>query len=132
MDILTREANNIVNAEGSVVARFEANNIILEDGAGGGASYSTEEKKIGKWIDGKSVYSRVIAGDVTLVSGQWRDFSYNFNIDKLINARVLAGVFIPAVHYFLDKSSSAIKINGTFWQNEVVADALYIEYTKEE
>lgn len=60
MDILTREANNIVNAEGSVVARFEANNIILEDGAGGGSSYSTEEKKVGKWIDGKVIMQKTV------------------------------------------------------------------------
>lgn len=63
-DILRREANNIMNADGGVVARFEANNIILEDGAGGGSSYSTEEKKVGKWIDGSTLYQKTIQTEV--------------------------------------------------------------------
>lgn len=59
-DILTREADLIKNEEGGNVARLEANKIILEDGAAGGSSFSTEEKKIGKWIDGRAVYSKLI------------------------------------------------------------------------
>lgn len=64
MDILTREANNIVNAEGKTVARFEANDIILEDGMGGGGyNYSTEEKKVGKWIDGRDIMQKTVVVD---------------------------------------------------------------------
>jgi len=130
MDILTREANNIVNAEGSVVARFEANNIILEDGAGGGTSYSTEEKKIGKWIDNSIIYRKVFSINVVGTGNNWINSGENIESKKIINAGVIEseGTFYPV---------SALNDSGIlkfmhFRGVELSFNYIILDYTKEE
>lgn len=78
-DILTREADLIKNAEGGNVARLEANKIILEDGAGGGSSYSTDEKKVGKWVDGRTLYQKTIVLNVPMPLGKGLDVPHNIS-----------------------------------------------------
>ena len=57
-------------------SKTEVNNLIANSGGGGSSSgsgevYSTEEIAIGKWIDGKTIYRKVISMDLPAVkSGQ--------------------------------------------------------------
>ena len=59
---------------------------------GGGSSatenvYSTEETVCGKWIDGKTIYRKVISGTLAIESGTKCTFANvsNLKIDKVIN-----------------------------------------------
>lgn len=48
--------------------------------------YSTEEKVVGKWIDGKPIYEKVINGTMIGSPANWADFydCANLNIDNMI------------------------------------------------
>lgn len=49
-------------------------------------NYSTDEVKIGEWIDGKPIYRKIIQKDVTLQSGTSISVNHNIaNIDKGLN-----------------------------------------------
>jgi hypothetical protein len=65
-------------------------------------SYSTEEKLIGTWIDGKPLYQVTITGYT--MSGGDIDYPINYNIDKIISAECMLGSsdgsnFRPLTYY---------------------------------
>lgn len=51
--------------------------------------YSTEEKIVGKWIDGKSIYEKVISGNMIASPPDWVDFydCSGLNIDNMIEIK---------------------------------------------
>ena len=51
--------------------------------------YSTEEKVVGKWIDGKPIYEKVINGTIIGSPADWTNFydCTNLNIDNMINIK---------------------------------------------
>lgn len=49
--------------------------------------YSTSEKMIGQWTDGKPLYQKVIVKNI-VGNGQWEEFDTSVSYDKLINCRV--------------------------------------------
>lgn len=49
--------------------------------------YSTDEKIVGTWIDGKPVWQKTFAGNLT-TDGAWNDFAHNIsNLDEVIDFR---------------------------------------------
>jgi len=58
----------------------------------GGCNYSTEEKVVGTWIDGKPIYSYtyVITSDVTISYNSWSNvFVYSGSIACVIRAELI-------------------------------------------
>lgn len=47
--------------------------------------YSTAEKVIGKWIDGKKIYRRVITGSLVDIKSDWTTITKIDNVDEIIN-----------------------------------------------
>lgn len=99
---------------------------------GGGVHYSTSEQVIGTWIDGKTIYQRIITG---LSIGQNRGTSYNITwashgIDQLINSILLSTLtqYKTTSHpptWITDANTLSIRSeeSDTF-------DTLIIQYTK--
>lgn len=66
--IYTQEEFNALTEEQQASGTY-----FVDDGSGGGAGqvYSTEEVRIGTWIDGKPLYRRVFTGNINNSSGAW-------------------------------------------------------------
>lgn len=135
-DILTREADLIKNEEGGNVARLEANKIILEDGAAGGSSYSTEEKKIGKWIDGRDVYRKVFVIDPIQISGG-RFTVFPIPWDHLLNlsCKIITTAYSEGSRVGYD-ATCEINANGNmevlhYFGAPLTIDTVIVEYIKE-
>lgn len=74
-------------------------------GSGGGPSYeiySTEEQRIGTWIDGKPLYRKVYTG-TTGASGEVKNIGVILNLDNLIN---LFGILKTSSKNFVSLSFS--------------------------
>lgn len=63
------------------------NGEVVEVGGGGGSEdvYSTEETRIGTWIDGKPVYRKTWVGTSPNIS-ETKAFDLGFSIDTLVNS----------------------------------------------
>lgn len=57
----------------------------LQYGAGGGVSYSTEEKVVGTWIDGSAIYEKTIYVD-SFPNNTSKNLSTPANLDLLIDS----------------------------------------------
>ena len=105
--------------------------------------YSTNEMVIGKWIDGKPLYRRVMSVTTPSSSGSWVNVGETLsNIDKVVN---IDGVFYGgdgramsieygqagwqlSVSYNPDASHMQILVGRDAWQNK--SAYIIIEYTK--
>ena len=109
--------------------------------SGGGASYSTEEKIIGEWIDGETVYRKVIdmGTNFAITSGADRSIPTGLipeNLLAIIKACFLVRdsnyeAVLP-IEFFKDKSDSSYKYSY-FNSWDAGADRrvfLILEYTK--
>lgn len=122
-------------------------------GSSGGSSetvYSTEETKIGTWVDGKSIYRKVITGYKTLTTSTDGTQVINpidvssLNVDSVVNLggtmtssvglSMVMPVFRPGSSYgallFFEKSSNTVNISNfcsNFGNRDVV---IIFEYTK--
>lgn len=120
---------------------------------GGGSSetaYSTEETKIGTWVDGKPIYRKVITGYKTLTTSTDGTQVINpidvssLNVDSVVNLSgtmtssvglsMVMPVFRPGSSYgallFFEKSSNTVNISNfcsNFGNRDVV---IIFEYTK--
>lgn len=56
----------------------------IPTGGPSGEAYSTEETRIGTWIDGKPIYKRVFSLDVPQCIGETEILALDFSIDTLI------------------------------------------------
>jgi hypothetical protein len=107
-----------------------------------GVEYSTEERKIGAWIDGKPLYQRVIVfnGATNLSPNTWNELPTSVtvsNIDIIIKSTILSGdINLPCELNYMsvmyDKTQNKFK-----WLHERsisinIADPSYIilQYTK--
>lgn len=64
---------------------------VIADVGSSGEIYSTEETRIGTWIDGKPLYRKIIYGSVATSAGTFTvHFPFNASIDTLVN---LTGTF---------------------------------------
>lgn len=65
--------------------------------------YSTEEKRIGTWIDGKPLYRRVLIGTTPLTEGTWGTIDDISNILEITRITGVLGGYLP-VPNFIDSS----------------------------
>lgn len=125
----TTSKNNLVNAINEVYQ----NNI-----------YSTNEQKIGKWIDGKPIYRKVIQTIMPSVTGSWTNLSTLLDVSSMIklNAVLVGGdgrnISLPYYentdyYYSLSyqPSANSIQIIGNgdiaFKDKTII---IFVEYTK--
>lgn len=73
-----------------------------DGGASAGEVYSTEEQRIGTWIDGKPLYRKVYTG-TTGASGEVKNIGVILNLDNLIN---LFGILKTSSKNFVSLSFS--------------------------
>lgn len=105
---------------------------------GSDTDYSTEEKIIGTWIDGKPIYQRVLTDITISQSNSWVYCSDTLGIDKLIsligfmrypdsNTNVQTPYNDQSNHEWLQIYYDRLYINSSFptWDHEII-----IQYTK--
>ena len=116
----------------------------VDDGQGGGGSssevYSTEEQKIGTWIDGKPLYRRIIKTKCPTGSDQFIDVAQIDDIDTVaflfglavdINTNNYSAIPNPQVYLCMSKNNNPCiyltNSNGSFFGADTI---IRIEYTK--
>ena len=75
--------------------------------------YSTEEKIVGKWIDGKPIYEKVIYTDIT--DRNWHDIQMDVSVDNIIK---LKGILYRGDNYFME-------LQGNVYPNNVERGMVY-------
>lgn len=99
-------------------------------------NYSTEEQVIGKWIDGKPLYRKVVQGIASFTNGAWTSITVDTNTDykSLVsyNMLVLAGALRLGTQRFTNALNfSTVTTQGNGSTINQSAYTLIIEYTKE-
>ena len=103
-------------------------------------NYSTEEKVVGTWIDGKPLYRKVLSS--TTISGSDVDIALPSNIDFMSTDKV--EIKIGDFSFFSDRYTNAndliqiFKFNattlkvvlGSAWKGNFKSAIIVIEYTK--
>ena len=95
--------------------------------------YSTEETVIGKWIDGKPIYRKVInINPKSLVSWEFIPETDNLQIEKIINGTVIGtdSSFTDCVASLYTRRYSSGNFGFLVIGWSLVATTLIIEYTK--
>lgn len=103
--------------------------------------YSTEEKVIGKWIDGKPIYEKTLELNSPSGNGTLADLS-SYSIDTMINIRWLlytstgdiiygSSSYYQVIQVYFTTSSSLIKMdyNNASWATSRPMKVI-IQYTK--
>lgn len=97
-------------------------------------SYSTNETKVGTWIDGKPIYRKVVSGQVS-TANTWTTIATISDINTLIDVKGTVGGYLPIPVYISSSYNVAVqkynneiqvRTNG-YTDSDVV---LAIEYTK--
>lgn len=94
--------------------------------------YSTTEKRIGTWIDGKPLYRKVVQGSLTLSPQTWVDTDIvDSTIDLLINAKSFyAGSNTAVLEINANRTSDGkIQVLSTL-STTTYPTAILLEYTK--
>ena len=86
----------------------------------GAVLYDTEEKIIGKWIDGKPIYEKVIY--VNIVDRDWHNIQMNFSVDNIIK--------LKGILYYGNEYPYFIEIQGSTYPDMPSRAMLY--YNKNE
>ena len=97
-------------------------------------AYSTEEKVVGKWIDGKTIYEKTITINITWSGDSLQNIQHGIqNIDLIINWRTFLNNY--SLPYSGDKtyqlyydSTNLIYKNNANWNNYTLMTI--IQYTK--
>lgn len=95
-------------------------------------NYSTTETVVGKWIDGKPIYRKVVQGSLTLSPQTWVDTGIVDNtIDLLINTKSFyAGANTAVLEISANRTSdSRIEVLSTL-STTTYPTAILLEYTK--
>lgn len=92
--------------------------------------YSTDEQVIGTWIDGSTLYEKVITGfSITLQANTLKDTGINVSyISKLVSCTALGNDDISVLPVAGYKIDSKLQILG--FQNGNIVDKCLIRYTK--
>ena len=93
--------------------------------------YSTEEKVIGKWIDGKRIYEKVIAFTATLISSKWIDTPELIDDKNLIIQSFVIGknICMPIIGSTDSVPSNYVRV-WSMRKTNINIDYLIIQYTK--
>lgn len=101
----------------------------LSSNLDGLSTYSTEETKVGTWIDGKPIYRKVfkvlkseLEKDENVNTNRWYSPIFALSIDEIVNYDVLAfrnnGMIYKSVDYILNDSYSIIwTFSGFLFKN---------------
>lgn len=124
-----------VNERSQGFSYDEAESKLTFSGAIGGGSgmhvYSTEEKNVGEWIDGKNIYEKtiVLSEEISLPSNTWTDVLSNFGIERIIDVKCMntssASLAISATISYLNNIQLLNYRNGTVGVRYIV-----LQYTK--
>ena len=79
----------------------------------GAILYDTKEKVVGKWIDGKPIYEKVIYVDI--VDRDWHNIQMDVSIDNIIK---LKGILYRGDNYFME-------LQGNIYPNDVERGMVY-------
>ena len=73
-------------------------------------SYSTDEKVIGKWIDGSTIYQRVVLKNFDLPATSWYtlESAATYSIGKIISASILCGVYSSSNYGIINSITCAV------------------------
>lgn len=117
----------VTQAEFDALPEAERNKglyVVSDGGEGGGSSggesagelYSTEETRIGTWIDGKPLYRRVINSTTPATTGQNHVILEGIQIDRIVR---FSGFVYPASGYpdSIVYTATNSKINVSYWGN---------------
>ena len=136
----TEVAGEGLNAE-SINDIAEANSTVPAVIIGDANNYSTSEKIVGKWIDGKPIYQKTFTGTTSATTSSDSVAGTIANFDTLVNSNgtiFLAGTWgvnqhsLPydnVIEYYIDTSNQVI----IHKQNEIANTKQYmvtIQYTK--
>ena len=102
--------------------------------------YSTGEKVVGKWIDGKSIYEKVINGTMIGSPADWTNFydCSNLNVDNMIcikgffNYNNIRNIYIDSRYssFSYAYDTKFIQYYNTSLENHNFETTLIIQYTK--
>ena len=99
---------------------------------GNDENYSTDEKVVGKWINNKPIYRKVIeVGSLTVNSGSWIESSIPcpINIENIISGKFINDDASLGTHLARNsKSTFNYQILGNY--NQYIIKYLIVEYTK--
>ena len=96
-------------------------------------NYSTEEKVIGKWIDGKPIYRKVLnINAIDIYNWSYIPEVDNLNIKKIINAVFMGidGKYQDCVIFPYVRRNSNGKFEFVAWGWHIVVTTIIFEYTK--
>ena len=136
--------NNILKAfapsNNQSIKRFTIKYTKTTDSAisiGSDTDYSTEEKIVGTWIDGKPLYQKTIVGKTNSSINLWKTIGTisNMDIGMVVGGYVLAGNYVP-IQYAGYGSAVVINANGEvnhFTDNSSLLNKdiyVIVQYTK--
>lgn len=79
------EIKQVVNENADLLDESVLNIEKLEQSITEKTTFSTDEQKIGTWIDGKPIYRRVIKTTTGDVAGEWQVITSDTHVNKLVN-----------------------------------------------
>lgn len=97
-----------------------------------GNIYTTDEKKVGEWIDGKPIYEKTVmfSSSITATGNTWKATHIdNTNINKIIKAFGLSISNSFPIAMSIGNVSDGLQLMH-FRNSEVVFDGLIYQYTK--
>ena len=94
--------------------------------------YSTEEKVVGKWIDGKPIYEITIKINSPIKHGVWTNIAHLKNVKYLINGYLLGDKELSKLSGFefqiINDNLNINQERGGVWNSDNFY--LFIQYTK--
>lgn len=117
------------------------NKTIVSIPSGGGHNYSTTERVIGTWIDGKTIYEKTISSDLALSTASWQNYTSLaglnlLSVDKAIITRDGEQVPMAFSPYMIvawivrDNYLKFIIQSSTSVAETIILKSCVIQYTK--
>lgn len=109
------EMNDVsfTNLQANNILKYNGNVWVNDDNL---HEYSTEEKVVGKWIDGKEIYEKVYK--VSITDRNWHDLYTDINVDTIIK--------LKGILYYGNSHPYFMELQGnTYPSNTSRAFALY-------
>ena len=96
--------------------------------------YSTEEKVVGKWIDGRNIYIKVIVYTVNLPSNTWVEIPEEIGNKQIIFSACgfsNDGIYVPLISNVDRRVTTKVRLYN-FRNGGITIDYSIIEYIKNE